>query len=260
MFCPSCLTPNAPDEGECQHCRADLAGLRQRVSIGAQFVFADASPRRPVALSLDGEEPQIFTKPTLLSRHRHGLAFGESHHRPTRRRQKPARPGVDLPRLPAPAGPDLTAVITERKIYRPRDEAHIFIVAPDARGGQVEMEVEELPEEERGEYLRALGIAEPARQRFIQASYELLTLISFITHNAQEVRAWPIRKGTSAVQAAGKVHTDMERGFIRAEVIHFDDLMACGSEAKCRETGKLRVEGRDYVVQDGDIVHFRFNV
>jgi GTP-binding protein YchF len=126
--------------------------------------------------------------------------------------------------------------------------------------GQVEMEVEELPEEERGEYLGALGIAEPARQRFIQASYELLTLISFITHNAQEVRAWPIRRGTSAVQAAGKVHTDMERGFIRAEVIHFDDLMACGSEAKCRETGKLRVEGRDYVVQDGDIVHFRFNV
>lgn len=126
--------------------------------------------------------------------------------------------------------------------------------------GQVEMEVQELPEEERAEYLRELGIGEAARDRFIQASYELLELISFLTHNQEEVRAWPIRRGTPAVEAAGKVHTDMERGFIRAEVIHFDDLISCGSEAKCREIGKLRVEGRDYVVNDGDVIHFRFNV
>jgi len=126
--------------------------------------------------------------------------------------------------------------------------------------GQVEMEVEELPEQERSEYLRELGIGEPARERFIQGSYELLKLISFLTHNQEEVRAWPIRIGTTAVEAAGKVHTDMERGFIRAEVIHFEDLISCGSEARCRELGKLRVEGRDYVVRDGDVIHFRFNV
>jgi len=126
--------------------------------------------------------------------------------------------------------------------------------------GQVEMEVEELPAEERGEYLRELGIAEPARDRFIQASYGLLALISFMTHNREEVRAWPIRAGTPAFEAAGKVHSDMQRGFIRAEVVGFDDLVACGSEAKCREVGKFRVEGRDYLVRDGDVIHFRFAV
>jgi len=139
---------------ECQHCQAELGGLRERVSLGAQFVFADASPRRPVSLSLDSEEPQVFAQPTLISRHRHGIGFGETYVRPTRRRQKPPQPGVDLPpvparhragRLTAPGGPDLTAVITERKIYRPKDETHIFIAAPAfgrAPGGEVEMEVQ----------------------------------------------------------------------------------------------------------------------
>jgi hypothetical protein len=142
MFCPSCLFPNPPGVEECQHCEAGLGGLRERVSIGAQFLFADASARRPVALSLDGGAPQVLTRPTLISRHLHGVGLGETRFRPTKRGQQPPPPGIDLPRLPAPAGPDLTAVITERKIYRPRDEAHIFIVAPDAPGGEVEMEVQ----------------------------------------------------------------------------------------------------------------------
>jgi len=117
-----------------------------------------------------------------------------------------------------------------------------------------------VPEQERSEYLPRARHVEPARQRFIQGSYELLKLISFFTHNQEEARAWPIRVGTTAVEAAGKVHTDMERGFIRAEVIHFEDLISCGTEARCREVGKLRVEGRDYLVCDGDVIHFRFNV
>jgi hypothetical protein len=142
MFCPSCLLPNVPGVNACQHCQADLSGQRERVSVGAQFVFADASLRRPVALSLDREEPQVFTQPTLVSRHEHDVGFGETRFRPTKRRQKPSPPSVDLPRLPTPDGPDLTAVITERRIYRPKEEAHIFIVAPDAAGEDVEMEVQ----------------------------------------------------------------------------------------------------------------------
>jgi hypothetical protein len=126
--------------------------------------------------------------------------------------------------------------------------------------GQVEMEVGELSPEEQGPYLRELGISEPARERFIQASYALLSLVSFLTVGPDEVRAWPIRSGTSAVKAAGKIHSDIERGFIRAEVNRVEDLLKHRSEAKCREVGVQRVEGRDYVVQDGDVIHFRFAV
>jgi hypothetical protein len=131
-----------PGAKACERCDADLSGQRQRVSVGAQFVFADASPRQPVALSLDGREPKIFTQPTVVSRHQHEIGFGETRVRPARRRPKPSQPDIDLPRLPAPDGPNLTAVVTERKIYRPRDEAHIFVVAPGAAGQEVEMEVQ----------------------------------------------------------------------------------------------------------------------
>jgi GTP-binding protein YchF len=126
--------------------------------------------------------------------------------------------------------------------------------------GQVEMEVAELAAEERAPFLRELGVTETARSRFIQASYRLLSLISFLTVGEDEVRAWPIREGTTAVVAAGKIHSDIARGFIRAEVVRFEELVQLGSEARCREAGKLRLEGRDYVVRDGDVIHFRFAV
>ncbi len=126
--------------------------------------------------------------------------------------------------------------------------------------GKAEMEISELPPEEQGDFLRDLGIAEPARDKFIRASYELLDLISFLTAGEDECRAWTIRRNTTAHRAAGKIHSDIERGFIRAEVIAYHDFIAVGSEAKCRETGKLRLEGKEYVVQDGDIINFRFNV
>ncbi len=126
--------------------------------------------------------------------------------------------------------------------------------------GKVEMEVGDLPEDDRLEFLKELGINESARDRFIRSCYALLELISFLTHNESEVRAWSIRRGTSALKAAGKVHSDMERGFIRAEVVHYNDFVQYGSEAKCREAGKLRLEGKEYIVQDGDIIRFRFHV
>jgi ribosome-binding ATPase len=126
--------------------------------------------------------------------------------------------------------------------------------------GQIEMEVAALNPADRGAFLADLGIKEPARDRFIRAAYELLDVISFLTSGEDEVRAWTIKRGTTAVKAAGKIHSDIERGFIRAEVVHYDDFITYGSEVKCREAGKLRLEGKDYVVKDGDIIHFRFNV
>ena len=126
--------------------------------------------------------------------------------------------------------------------------------------GQTEMELAELDEADRAAFFADLGIDEPAKNQFIRAAYGLLDLISFLTAGPDECRAWPIRRGTTAVKAAGKIHSDIERGFIRAEVIAFAEFMQYRSEAKCREAGKLRLEGKEYVVADGDIIHFRFNV
>jgi len=126
--------------------------------------------------------------------------------------------------------------------------------------GKVEMEIAQLNEADREAFLKEIGVEEPARARFIRASYLLLDLISFLTTGKDEVRAWTIKRGTTARKAAGKIHSDIERGFIRAEVVPYEEFIALGSETKCREAGKLRLEGKDYVVQDGDIIHFRFNV
>jgi GTP-binding protein YchF len=125
---------------------------------------------------------------------------------------------------------------------------------------QVEMEIAQLPAAEQKEFLESLGLAEPAVNRFIHAAFQLIDLISMLTSGPDECRAWPIPRGTPAPRAAGKIHSDIERGFIRAEVVRWDDLVALGSEGKCRDAGKLRVEGKEYVVQDGDVVNFRFNV
>jgi ribosome-binding ATPase len=129
-----------------------------------------------------------------------------------------------------------------------------------ALAGKVEMEIAQLEEGDREAFLKEIGILESARDRFIRASYRLLNLISFLTTGEDEVRAWTITQGTNARKAAGKIHSDIERGFIRAEVAAYTDFIACGSEAKCKEAGKLRLEGKDYVVKDGDIIHFRFAV
>jgi GTP-binding protein YchF len=129
-----------------------------------------------------------------------------------------------------------------------------------ALAGKVEMEIAQLEESDRAAFLKEIGIAEPARDRFIRASYRLLDLISFFTAGEDEVRAWTITQGTHARKAAGKIHSDIERGFIRAEVIAYSDFIAHRSEAKCKEAGKLRLEGKDYIVKDADIIHFRFAV
>ncbi len=126
--------------------------------------------------------------------------------------------------------------------------------------GKLETEIAELDEADRKSFLKEMGIKESARDRFIHAVYRLLDLISFFTTVSDELRSWTIKRGMPARKAAGKIHSDIERGFIRAEVVPYEEFIALGSDAKCREAGKLRLEGKDYVVQDGDIIHFRFNV
>ena len=125
---------------------------------------------------------------------------------------------------------------------------------------KLESEIAELDGEEKTMFLEELGIAESGLDRLIKASYALLGLISFLTSGEDECRAWTITRGTKAPQAAGKIHTDFERGFIRAEVVAYDDLMACGSMVAAKEKGLVRSEGKEYVMKDGDIVLFRFNV
>ena len=125
---------------------------------------------------------------------------------------------------------------------------------------KLEAEIAQLEPEEKQMFLDDLGVAESGLDRLVKASYALLGLISYLTSGEDECRAWTIVRGTKAPQAAGKIHSDFERGFIRAEVISYEDLMACGAMAAAREKGLIRSEGKEYVVQDGDIILFRFNV
>jgi len=126
--------------------------------------------------------------------------------------------------------------------------------------GKIQMELLQLPEEDRQVFMDELGLKGAAFDRMITKSYELLGMISFLTTGEDETRAWTIRRGSTAQQAAGAIHADFERGFIRAQVVAYDDLRRCGSEAEARKKGLVRMEGRCYIVQDGDEILFRFNV
>ncbi|NLJ89521.1 MAG: redox-regulated ATPase YchF [Clostridiales bacterium] len=139
--------------------------------------------------------------------------------------------------------------------YAEKTNSKVFVIS-----AQIEQEISELDEEEKRLFLDELGIEKSGLEKLITASYDLLGLMSFLTTGEQETRAWTIKKGTKAPQAAGKIHSDIERGFIRAEVVSYDDLVACGSMVAAKEKGLVRSEGKEYVMQDGDVVLFRFNV
>jgi GTP-binding protein YchF len=124
----------------------------------------------------------------------------------------------------------------------------------------MEAEIAQLEDDERAEFLKDLGLAEPGLDRVIRGAYELLGLQTYFTAGVKEVRAWTVKAGSTAPQAAGVIHTDFERGFIRAEVIGYADFLACKGEAGAKEAGKLRLEGKEYIVHEGDVMHFRFNV
>ena len=139
--------------------------------------------------------------------------------------------------------------------YAAKQNSEVFVIC-----AQIEEEISELDENERKMFLEDLGLTESGLEKLVRASYHLLGLMSFLTAGEDETRAWTIKIGTKAPQAAGKIHTDFERGFIKAEVVNYQDLLDCGSYAGAREKGLVRMEGKEYVVQDGDVILFRFNV
>lgn len=153
------------------------------------------------------------------------------------------------------AGNTDNAFVQKVKAHAATEASEVVVIC-----ARLEEEVSALEEEEKLELLKEYGLEETGLDKMIQASYHLLGLMSFLTAGVQEVRAWTIKRGTKAPAAAGKIHSDIERGFIRAEIISFDRLVECGSEAVAKEKGFYRLEGKEYIMQDGDVVNFRFNV
>ena len=147
------------------------------------------------------------------------------------------------------------AYVAQVREFAQKEGSEVFVIC-----AQIEQEIAELEDDEKKEFLEDLGLSESGLDKLISASYSLLGLISYLTTGPDESRAWTIERGTKAPQAAGKIHTDFERGFIRAEVVSYDNLVEQGSYNAAKEKGLVRSEGKDYVVQDGDVVLFRFNV
>jgi GTP-binding protein YchF len=151
-----------------------------------------------------------------------------------------------------PDGNELSAAVFE--LARKNGAAAVLISA------SIEAELASLPADEKQDFLESLGLSETGLSRVIRAGYELLDLITFFTVGPKEARAWTLKRGRSAPNAAGVIHSDFERGFIRAETISYGDFVACGGEQNAKDMGKMRAEGRDYILKDGDVLHFRFNV
>ena len=145
--------------------------------------------------------------------------------------------------------------VAKVRAYAAENNSEVFVIC-----AQIEEEISELDDDEKSMFLEDLGLKESGLDKLIKASYKLLGLISFLTSGEDETRAWTIKVGTKAPQAAGKIHTDFERGFIKAEVVNYKDLLECGSLSAAREKGLVGLEGKDYVVKDGDVILFRFNV
>jgi len=141
------------------------------------------------------------------------------------------------------------------KAYAAEENSEVMVIS-----AKIEEELSGLEDDEKSEMLQEYGLDESGLDKLVETSYKLLGLMSYLTAGVQEVRAWTIKRGTKAPAAAGKIHSDIERGFIRAEVVGYNDLVECGSEAAAKEKGKFRLEGKEYIMQDGDVVNFRFNV
>ena len=145
--------------------------------------------------------------------------------------------------------------VDELRDYASKENTEVLMIC-----AKIESELSELEIEEKKEFLNELGIEESGLSQLIKATYHLLGLATYFTVGSDEVKAWTFKRGMKAPACAGIIHTDFEKGFIRAEVMSYDDLVACGSELKVKESGKMRLEGKEYIMQDGDICHFRFNV
>jgi GTP-binding protein YchF len=160
------------------------------------------------------------------------------------------------------------ANVDEASITKPEANPHVAALSKFAEGegaivvpicAALEAQIAELDPSDRPEFLQSVGLSEPGLFAVVRTAYKLLGLITFLTAGKQEVRAWTVKSGAKAPQAAGVIHTDFEKGFIKAEVVWWEDFVKLGGEARAREAGKLAIEGKDYVVRDGDVMHFRFN-
>ncbi|MDX8384175.1 MAG: redox-regulated ATPase YchF [Ghiorsea sp.] len=151
--------------------------------------------------------------------------------------------------------PDGNAYVEQVRAFAKEEGAEVAVVS-----AQIESELIEMDEDDKAEFLSDLGLIEPGLNTVIRTAFTLLKLATYFTAGVKEVRAWTIHQGDTAPQAAGVIHTDFEKGFIRAEVINYDDFISLEGEAKCKDAGKMRLEGKEYVVKDGDVMHFRFNV
>jgi GTP-binding protein YchF len=165
-----------------------------------------------------------------------------------------AKPAVYIANV-AEHGFEGNALLERVKAYAAKERAPVVAIS-----AKLEAEIADLADDEKGIFLSDMGMSEPGLNRVIHATYDLLGLLTYFTTGKDEVRAWTVRKGSTAPQAAGAIHTDFEKGFIRAEVIGYDDYVSLKGESGAKEAGKMRLEGRDYVVKDGDVMHFRFNV
>ena len=158
------------------------------------------------------------------------------------------------------ANVDEGAIENNPHLVRLRDYAKAANAEMVAVCAAIEAEIAQLAEEEKGEFLAAMGLDQPGLHRVIRAGYDLLHLLTFFTAGPKEVRAWTVKRGATAPQAAGRIHTDFEKGFIRAEVVGYEDFISLGGEQGAKDAGKWRLEGKDYIINEGDVVHFRFNV
>jgi hypothetical protein len=212
--------------GNDKEAKAQLAVMER-----ANALLAEGKPARVLAVA--PEERQIFRELQLLT-------------------AKPVLYIANVEEASAATGNDLSARVA--RYAGERGAASVVISAA------IEAELSQLSDEDKREYLASLGLDEPGLARVIRAGYRLLDLITFLTVGPKESHAWTVAQGTKAPQAAGAIHTDFEKGFIRAETISYADFVAAGGEQGAKEAGRMRLEGADYVVQDGDILHFRFNV
>lgn len=260
------------EDGEIVHVDGEIGPRRDIETIGLELIFSDIDiVDRKIDRSLKaakGGDKALAAQADTLRRLKTHLEEG-----------KPARSFDcdeeernalnDMPLLSAKpviyaanmSEADFTSGIESNKFYKEVEEIaaseHAEVLPICAK---IEEEITDMSPEDKLLFLEEMGLHESGLDRLIKKSYDLLGLISYLTAGKQEVRAWTITKGTKAPQAAGKIHSDFEKGFIRAEIVAFDELMACGSMAAAKEKGLVRSEGKDYVMQDGDVVLFRFNV
>ncbi len=258
------------DEGQVIHVEGSVDPIRDKEIIDTELILKDLETierrRKRLQKPLKAQDKTAILEDAMLQRIQYILEQG-----------KPARTfqptTAEIPffrqlRL-LTAKPVLYVLnVDEDQLHQPRESVRQLQRVAQEEGAalllinaQIEAEVAEIDNhEERQEYLKIYGLDEPAVHKVIRSTYQLLGLITFFTAGPKQVRAWPIRRGSTAYDAAGTIHSDFQRGFIRAEVIAYDDFVALGSEQACREKGKLRLEGKEYVIQDHDIIHFRFNV